>query len=234
MADWLVGDSRSAMCFSEAMIGLIPGWAGVARAVTKAGALNARLMAQAAREVRAEDLLDVAVYDAVVEIDEPLPTMGRTGDREADRRAYESELARHDARVWPRLVLTGLELATCDELALPHKPRGPDRRSLATAAEVRAELARRAEPETYREIWGRSLGQARDELRALGRPLAPQSVAELDALLGRAEAGELDEDGFVEAEKQADARLYRDPRLKRGIEATLEQRVADFRENTER
>ena len=28
MADFLVGDSRSAMCFSEAMIGLIPGWSG--------------------------------------------------------------------------------------------------------------------------------------------------------------------------------------------------------------
>ena len=30
MADVLVGDSRSAMCFSEAMIGLIPGWGGSA------------------------------------------------------------------------------------------------------------------------------------------------------------------------------------------------------------
>ena len=31
MCDYLVGDSRSAMCFSEAMIGLIPGWSGVGR-----------------------------------------------------------------------------------------------------------------------------------------------------------------------------------------------------------
>ena len=35
---------------------------------------------------------------------------------------------------------------------------------------------------------------------------------------------------IVEAEKQADARLYRDLRLKVGIQATLEQKVADFRE----
>ena len=36
-------------------------------------------------------------------------------------------------------------------------------------------------------------------------------------------------DAFVEAEKQADARLYRDRRLAPGIQATLEQKVADFR-----
>ncbi len=42
MADCLVGDSRSGMCFSEAMIGLLPGWSGVARALVKAGLENAR------------------------------------------------------------------------------------------------------------------------------------------------------------------------------------------------
>ena len=36
MCDVLVGDSRSGMCFSEAMIGIIPGWAGMARVLTKA------------------------------------------------------------------------------------------------------------------------------------------------------------------------------------------------------
>ncbi len=45
MADYLVGDSRSGMCFSEAMIGLLPGWSGVARALVKAGLQNARAMA---------------------------------------------------------------------------------------------------------------------------------------------------------------------------------------------
>ena len=56
MADYLVGDSRSGMCFSEAMIGIIPGWAGMARVVTKAGVTNAEYMTKTAREVGAASL----------------------------------------------------------------------------------------------------------------------------------------------------------------------------------
>jgi len=35
---------------------------------------------------------------------------------------------------------------------------------------------------------------------------------------------------FVEKEMQADARLYRDTKFREGLIATLEQRVADYRE----
>ncbi len=229
MADWLVGDSRSGMCFSEAMIGLIPGWSGVGRAVTKAGAVNARLMAQTAREVRAGDLLDIGVYDAVVEVGEPLPRMGRSGDAARDRAEHARALVMHDDAVWPSLVLTALELATSDERDLPHKPRAEERKALASRDEVLAEVARRADPATYSGLWGKPLAEAKDALALVGRPLAPQSVAALDRLLEPAETGRFAEDELVEDEKRADARLYRDPRLEVGIRATLEQKVADFR-----
>jgi enoyl-CoA hydratase/carnithine racemase len=226
MADRLVGDSRSGMCFSEAMIGLIPGWAGVGRAVTKAGALNARFMAQTATTVMASDLRRIGLYDEIVEIAEPLPTMSRTGDKAADKARYLADLERHDRRVYPRLIQAGCELAL-----RPAKDveAARSREHLAPAEEIASEVARRAAPETYASLWGRPLKEATQEIAELGRPLAPQSVAELTTLFADADSGSFDEDAFVEAEKQADARLYRDRRLARGIQATLEQRVADFR-----
>jgi enoyl-CoA hydratase/carnithine racemase len=228
MADLLVGDSRSGMCFSEAMIGLIPGWAGVARAVTKAGAANARWMAQTAAQVMTPDLARIGIYDAVVTIDEPLPRMGRSGDKAADAARYADDLAAHDGRVWPALLAEGLRLATCAPDDVPRIDPGT-RPLLATAEQLGAEVRRRADPSTYAAVWGQTLKEAEPALARIGRPLAPQSVAELDALFGSAETGGFDEDRFVEAEKLADARLYRDRRLEVGIRATLEQRVADFR-----
>ena len=38
-----------------------------------------------------------------------------------------------------------------------------------------------------------------------------------------------DEPNFAEVEYRRDAQLYRDPRLREGIAATLEQRIPDFR-----
>lgn len=225
MADRLVGDSRSGMCFSESMIGLIPGWAGVGRAVTKAGALNARFMAQTATTVMAADLLRCGIYDRVVQIDEPLPKMQRTGDKEADKARYLENLLEHDRRIWPRLLEAGLELA----LGGPNPSKKATPEILATEEAITEEVARRADPETYRELWGRPLKEVHGRIAELGKPLAPQSVEELSQLFEGARDDGFDEDAFVEAEKGADARLYRDRRLARGIQATLEQKVADFR-----
>jgi enoyl-CoA hydratase/carnithine racemase len=228
MADLLVGDSRSGMCFSESMIGLIPGWAGVGRAVTKAGADNARWMAGSAAQVGAADLLRIKIYDALVQIDEPLPRMERTGDKETDKARYLGALTAHDERVWPLLLAEGLHLATCPAKGLPRRDQA-ERVVLASHTQLEAEVGRRAAPKTYRDLWGMSLKEAREPLAKLGRPLAPQSIAELEALFASVEGGEFDEDTFVEQEKLADARLYRDRRLARGIAATLDQKVTDFR-----
>lgn len=228
MADLLVGDSRGGMCFSEAMIGLIPGWSGVARALTKAGRTNARWMAATAAQVGAADLERIGIYSSVIEIDEPLPQMKRTRDREVDKVVYAEELAAHDERVWPVLLAEGLRLATMAEAEVPRRPP-PDRAELATAEQIDDEVARRSSPETYRALWGRPLKEVREEIGTLGRPLAPQSVDEVNKLILPLASEDFDEDLFVENEKHADARLYRDRRLAEGIAATLEQRVADFR-----
>jgi enoyl-CoA hydratase/carnithine racemase len=228
MADVLVGDSRSGMCFSESMIGLIPGWAGVGRTVTKAGVLNARWMAQAATQVMAADLRRIGIYDRVLDVTEPLPAMKRTDDPAGDKARYAQALEANDAALWPRLTLSAIELATC---AASERP-GRGRVELATAETIEAEVARRANPETYRALWGKPLAEAKAELAPLGRPLAPQSVAELETLLSGIPADGFfnreEEDAFVDREKKADARLYRDERLAAGIKATLEQKVANF------
>jgi hypothetical protein len=77
---------------------------------------------------------------------------------------------------------------------------------------------------------GKELKETADDLSRLGRPLAPQSIKALNDLLDKVDPENFEEDSFVARETSADAALYRDSRLITGIEATLEQTVADFRE----
>jgi hypothetical protein len=69
----------------------------------------------------------------------------------------------------------------------------------------------------------------KDELIRIGRPLAPQSIEALNKLLVDYDPSQFDESLFVEREMKADARLYRDPRFRAGLIATLQQTVADYR-----
>jgi len=221
MADYLVGDSRSGMCFSEVQIGLIPGWGGVGRAVTKAGFANARQMAYTADVANAARLVEMGVYDRVVEIETPLPRMKRTGDKEADKAAYLGALVANEMEAGPDLLEAALQLAV-------DPPEKTELRADPPVLDTDG-IQRRADPATYEGLYGTRIREIKDRIAELGRPLAPQSVEALDALFARFEGRPWDEEAFILAEKDADAQLYRDPRFRAGIVATLEQRVADFR-----
>ena len=227
MSDYLVGDSRSGMCFSEAMIGLLPGWSGVARAIIKAGRLNAQYMAMTGKEVKADQLNAIGIYNAVVEIPLPFPRMSRIGDPKADKAAYAEALARHDEETGTVLLPKGLQIATCpvEDIPVIREPV-----ALAAESEIAEEVKKRRDPETYAPIRGKSLREVAEEMRKLGRPLAPQSVRALSDLFASYTPGDFDEAAFVKREADADARLYRDPKFRAGLTATLEQKVADFRE----
>jgi len=229
MSDYLVGDSRSGMCFSEAMIGLLPGWSGVARAIVKAGLLNARYMAMTGKEVKAGQLKAIGIYNAVVDIPLAFPRMNKTGDPKADRAAYAEALARHDEETGMLLLPRALEIATCPAEAIPTVTKPV---ALAGESEIAEEVKRRQDPETYASIRGRPLKEVGGEMGKLGRPLAPQSVQALSDLLGSYTPSGFDESSFVKREADADARLYRDPKFRAGLTATLEQKVADFREES--
>ncbi len=229
MSDVLIGDSRSGMCFSEAMIGLVPGWAGVGRVFTKAGAMNARFMASTSREVKAKDLKEVGIYNMLVTIETPFPKKERTEDPQKDKERYAQALQDHNDAIGEKLLSATLELAVCPAHQVP-VITGKDRKVLATVSEIEAEVNRRKDPGTYDGLWGKPLKEVRDEIKTLGKPLAPQSIGELERLFTTYRETNFDEGRFVEEEMQADSRLYRDPRFRRGIIATLEQKVADFRE----
>jgi enoyl-CoA hydratase/carnithine racemase len=228
MADFLVGDSRSAMCFSEAMIGLIPGWSGIARSLIKAGAINVEYMAKTSKEVKAPQLRDIGIYNAVVDVSIPFPRMKKTDDRETDKRQYSEELEVHNHHTGLLLLPMGLQIATClpgEISALQENERA----TLATKEDIAAEVERRKNPETYSGLWGKPLRDEKDAMSRLGRPLAPQSIKALDGLLDEYEPSSFNEIAFVEKEMKADASLYRDPRFRAGLIGTLEQKVADFR-----
>ena len=228
MADYIIGDSRSGMCFSEAMIGLIPGWSGVARALIKAGLTNAKYMAMTSREVKAHQLKEIGIYNMVVDISFPFPKRQNTGDKEADRTAYSKALEDHDLKTGKILLEKGLFLAICNEDEIPII--APEKReTIQTEAEIIKEVERRKNPENYLHIIGKPLKEVKDEISKLGRPLAPQSIDALMDLFEGYEPQEFNEQEFVEKEGAADAKLYRDPRFRAGLVATLEQRVADFR-----
>ncbi|MDQ1335998.1 MAG: Enoyl-CoA hydratase/isomerase family protein [Thermodesulfobacteriota bacterium] len=229
MADYLVGDSRSGMCFSEAMIGLIPGWAGIARTLIKAGPVNAACMAMTSQEVKADLLKGIGIYNAVVYVPFPFPKRGKTADPDADKAEYLATLETHTDESGLLLLPKAFDMATCPEDAIP-RVHGDERRILAAEEDVYREVARRKDPKSYAHLWGKPLREANDEIARLGRPLAPQSIEALNKLLKDYGPGGFDERLFVEREMKADARLYRDPRFRAGLIATLQQTVADYRE----
>lgn len=229
MADYLVGDSRSGMCFSEAMIGLIPGWAGVARSLLKAGPVNTVYMAKTTKEIKASELKGIGIYDVVVEVPIPFPKREKTDDPNADKRNYVEALEAHNDETGRLLLPKGLELGTCPLEKIP-KLNEDDRRLLATEAQISQEVERRADPKIYSHLWGKRLREVKDEIVEMGRPLAPQSIEALKGLLDGYDPSSFDEKSFVQKEMEADARLYRDMRFRAGLMATLEQRVADYRE----
>jgi enoyl-CoA hydratase/carnithine racemase len=229
MADYLVGDSRSGMCFSEAMIGLLPGWSGVGRTITKAGPLNAKFMAMMSIEVKAPQLREIGIYNILVNIPLPFPKFERTDDKEGDRARYQEALQQHNDEASLLLFPEALELAVCptDEIPLAKED---SRKNLATEGEIVEQVVRRKDPETYRDLWGKPLKEVREQIATLGRPLAPQSIEGLEELFSGYDPSRFDEKVFARAEMEADARLYRDPRFRAGIIATLEQKVANFKE----
>ncbi|MEE9418679.1 MAG: enoyl-CoA hydratase/isomerase family protein [Desulfatiglandaceae bacterium] len=228
MADYLVGDSRSGMCFSEATIGLLPGWSGIARTLVKAGLTNAQYMAMTGKEVKAKQLQEIGTYNVVVELPFPFPKRQKTDDPAADKAKYLEALETHNDETGQHLLPRGLGLAICPEEAIP-KVGDKNRVTLATAKEITREVARRKDPENYSHLWGKPIREAAEEIAQMGRPLAPQSIEGLESLFGSYEPSQFDEHTFAEREMKADARLYRDPRFRAGLIATLEQRVADYR-----
>lgn len=228
MADIIVGDSRSGMCFSESLIGLIPGWSGVGRALTKAGVLNARHMAETTTEIKASQLKKIGIYNLVVEVSFPLPRKVKTADPQSDQTTYEQALEKNNDETGLLLLPKALELAICPEGDIPIV-REDKRVNLSTEKELLAEVARRRNPSTYDGLWGKPLHEVKEQISRLGRPLAPQSIEALESLLAEYDPSRFHEEEFVKKEMEVDARLYRDPRFRAGIIATLEQKVADFR-----
>jgi enoyl-CoA hydratase/carnithine racemase len=229
MADYLVGDSRSGMCFSEAMIGLIPAWSGAGRTVSKAGAINAKYMSMTGSEIKAHRLKEIGMYNLVVDIPFPFPKRKKTDNPEANKARYREALQKHDVGTGFLLLPKALELVVCAEGDIP-VAKEDERLSLADEDALLAEIARRSNTATYKGLWGKQVKEVKEQLSTLGRPLAPQSVEALETLFFDSDPSRFVEEAFVEAEMKADARLYRDPRLRAGITAMLEQKVADFRD----
>jgi enoyl-CoA hydratase/carnithine racemase len=227
MADVLVGDSRSGLCFSEAMIGLLPGWSGIARTLVKAGLTNARYMAMTGKEVKAQQLKEVGTYNEVIEVPFPFPKRQKTDDPDADKARYQEALEEHNEKTGLLLLPRALELAVCPPEKIP-KVDEKERAVLATEEEIAREIARRTDTDNYASLKGRPLREVKDEIAGIGRPLAPQSIEALTRLFEGYDPATFDEISFVEREMEADARLYRDRRFRAGILGTLEQRVTDF------
>ena len=228
MADVLIGDSRGGMCFSEALIGIIPGWGGITRVLIKAGLANAAFMAKTAREISASDLKDIGVYNEVVPIPFPFPRRARTSDPQNDSKQYQEDLEEGNQRAGRLLLPRALELAVCPPAEIPSLADA-EKRDLATLEEIAEEVERRVDPLNYAPVWNRPLREVKEEMGKIGRPLADQSLTALEKLLVEYDPRSFVEQEFVNQELEADAALYRHPNFLEGLKATLEQRVPDFR-----
>jgi enoyl-CoA hydratase/carnithine racemase len=185
-------------------------------------------MAMTSREIRAAPLARMGIYNLVVDVPFSFPKRQKSGDPGADKVRYGEALDEHNDDTGLLLLPKALEIATCPLAAIPRKDEN-ERAVLATKEEIEKEVARRKEPDNYSQLWGRPLREVRNAISTQGRPLAPQSIEALATLLKGYEPSRFDEYAFVEREMKADARLYRDPRFRAGLTATLEQVVADYR-----
>jgi enoyl-CoA hydratase/carnithine racemase len=227
MADIIVGDSRSALCFSESLIGLIPGWGGIGRTISKAGWLNAKCLAYTSVECKALDLKNIGVFNAVVDVPFPLPRIQKTDNPADDKTRYLEALEKNNEQTGRLLLPAALELATCPEAEIPGlKP--DERKNLITDSQLQEIIRRRSNPDNYRNLWNKPLSEVKDEILKIGRPLAPQSIDALNTLFSGYDPATFNEERFIKQEMELDARLYRDSRFRAGIIATLEQKVADF------
>ncbi|MBI4068018.1 enoyl-CoA hydratase/isomerase family protein [Candidatus Kaiserbacteria bacterium] len=190
-ADQMVGDPRTTICMSEATIGLIPGWGGLARLSTKAGHHNARCLVATARKTTARELKAIGVLDAVV---------GSCMLAALFQRAFKLALSKIKTRV-PTILMS--------------------------EDDMEAEVARRCDPHTYSHLWGKPLGDVRNEIAELKMPLAPQSIQALRTLF-LAYGIPYEEEHFFRTEMKCDSMLYRHPLLAEGIRAVLEKRVPNF------
>jgi len=163
----------------------------------------------------------------VVDVPLAFPKIQKTADPKADKALYAEALDKHDEETGMRLLPRGLETAVAPEHEIPVLARPP---LLVSEAEIAQEVDRRRNPQNYSHLWGKTLKEAGEEIARLGRPLAPQSVDALRRLFEGVDPGSFDESAFVKREMEADARLYRDKKFRAGLVATLEQKVADYRE----
>lgn len=218
-ADRMIGDSRSSICMSETTIGLIPGWGGIARLTAKAGLLNVRCLVETARKTGARELKAIGVLDEVVKIPVPLPE--KSAERERRQHARDTLpilLAR--AFVWAAGKIGNGERVRAGRLALMDEH------------DLRAEVERRSDPYTYCGLWGKPIAEAKEASSRFEAPLAPQSITALAGVFAAYEM-HASEERLVQIGMELDAALYRDPRLREGIRAALNKRVADFRQKEE-
>ena len=223
MADVLVGDSRSGMCFSEAMIGIIPGWAGMARVLSKSGVENAEYMTKTAHVIHAKDLYHMGIYNELVNVPHSLPERQNGGGPD-----FRLRLQENDRQTGLLLLPRALKLATCAKTEIPFLPPH-HRKIISSKQKILREVKRRTNPHNYTHLQSQRLCDVQDEIETLGRPLAPQSIQALDDLLDFHERlDDHDETAFAHEELNADAALYRDPRFLEGLTAMLEQRIPNF------
>ena len=168
MADYLIGDSRSGMCFSEALIGIIPGWGGITRVLVKSGITNAAFMAKTANPVFAADLKAMGIYNRIVDIPFDLPKKPKTGDPVSDSEKYLRILEDHEDRTGVLLFPEGLILATCPVEDIPTVSE-KNRKILARPEEIALEMTLRTNPDNYTRLWGKALRDVKDEIARIGR-----------------------------------------------------------------
>jgi len=185
-------------------------------------------MAKTSKEIKANQLKAIGTYNVVVDITFSFPKRQRTDDPEADKAKYQADLETHNDETGMLLLPKGLELGICPAEELP-TVGDQEREILSTKEDISVEVARRKNPENYSDLWGKPLREVAKEMATMGRPLAPQSIEALNSLIENYDPLTFDENSFVEKEMKADAQLYRDPRFRAGLIATLEQKVGDYR-----
>jgi len=229
MADHVLIGSRATAYLTEVCIGLIHGWASLVRFLSRTRPENVKYIAMTGEGISAQKLKDAGLVAAVLEAPEyPVSTL-KGADASAFWDHYDIDAHRALFPQALRFISRSVEDISilpvyCNNVIMPH------------GNELDGIVNSRADPSNYDGLFGKPLSEAKETVGYPGRPLTPQSIDMLREFFRALEGLGPDEirgrrNELVRMEADMDFRLYQEhtERLKRGIDAALNQTVADFK-----
>jgi len=223
-ADRIIAASTATMSLSEVYLSLIAGWDGAVRLAAKTPLQNVKTITMLGEAQNVDNLYNMNVVDKIIEVTKPSLRWTGPGSLD-DFRASDDQI--HQI-LFPQAL---------DYIVATLNQSSPTRESdfiLPAHDTVDEVVARRSNPDNYKDFAGKKIKEVKDAADYPGRAMSPESFKAMRVLLAEIEqAGGVTPDNIDSLSKKEaglDLELYKQhpDLLLIGIEAALTGTVAHF------